>query len=186
MQIKDTLIPDVKIIEPKVFGDSRGEFSEVVRAGDFFDLSGGKTIVQVNQSVSSRGVLRGLHCQMKHPQGKLVRVVFGEVFDVAVDLRRNSPTFGKSVSVILSADNHSIFWIPEGFAHGFYVLSEKACMVYGCTDYYDPASEQTVMWNDGELDIAWPIMRNDRGEMIEPLVSAKDAGAVLFKNAAYF
>ncbi len=186
MQITETDIPDVLIIDPVVHRDPRGEFAEIIRASDFSSFTGGKNLVQINQSVSSKGVLRGLHCQMRHPQGKLVRVVHGEVFDVAVDLRRDSPTFGRSVSVVLSADNHRMLWIPEGFAHGFLVLSESACFIYGCTDYYDAASEQTILWNDPDLAICWPSVKNADGSVQAPVVSAKDAAAKAFRDALYF
>lgn len=186
MQITETDIPDVLIIDPVVHWDSRGEFAEIMRASDFSRITGGKNLVQINQSVSGKGVLRGLHCQMKHPQGKLVRAVHGEVFDVAVDLRRDSPTFGRSVSVVLSAENHRMLWIPEGFAHGFLVLSESACFVYGCTDYYDASSEQTILWNDPDLAISWPAVKNADGTVRAPVVSAKDAAAAAFRDALYF
>lgn len=186
MEIKDTLIPDVKILEPVVYRDQRGEFAEIIRASDFSAFTGGKSIVQVNQSVSCRGVLRGLHCQLRHPQGKLIRVVCGEVFDVAVDLRRDSPTFGKSVSAVLSAENHRMFWIPEGFAHGFLVLSDSACFVYGCTDYYDASSEQTILWNDADLNIDWPKVRDASGNITAPVISEKDARGIPFREAACF
>ena len=186
MQITETDIPDVLIIDPVVHWDSRGEFAEIIRASDFSRITGGKNLVQINQSVSGKGVLRGLHCQMKHPQGKLVRAVHGEVFDVAVDLRRDSSTFGRSVSVVLSAENHRMLWIPEGFAHGFLVLSESACFVYGCTDYYDASSEQTILWNDPDLAISWPAVKNADGTVKAPVVSAKDAAAAAFRDALYF
>ena len=186
MQITETDIPDVLIIDPVVHWDSRGEFAEIMRASDFSRITGGKNLVQINQSVSGKGVLRGLHCQMKHPQGKLVRAVHGEVFDVAVDLRRDSSTFGRSVSVVLSAENHRMLWIPEGFAHGFLVLSESACFVYGCTDYYDASSEQTILWNDPDLAISWPAVKNADGTVRAPVVSAKDAAAAAFRDALYF
>jgi dTDP-4-dehydrorhamnose 3,5-epimerase len=156
MIVTPTAIPDVKLVEPKVFGDSRGFFFEswnrraLAAAGIDVDF------VQDNHSRSGRGVLRGLHYQIERPQGKLVRVVAGEVFDVAVDLRRRSPTFGRWVGVTLSADNRRMFWIPPGFAHGFVVLSDSADFLYKTTDYWYPEHERTLLWNDPEVGIAWP------------------------------
>ncbi len=152
-----TAIPDVLIIEPKVFGDDRGFFFESFNEGDFSKAVGRKiTFVQDNHSLSKRGVLRGLHYQMQQTQGKLVRVVHGSVFDVAVDLRRTSATFGKWVGVELSAGNKKQLWIPEGFAHGFLVLSDEAEFLYKTTDYWHAASEQCIVWNDPTLNISWP------------------------------
>jgi len=156
MIVTPTAIPDVKLVEPKVFGDSRGFFFEswnrraLAAAGIDVDF------VQDNHSRSGRGVLRGLHYQIERPQGKLVRVVAGEVFDVAVDLRRRSPTFGRWVGATLSADNRRMFWVPPGFAHGFVVLSDSADFLYKTTDYWYPEHERTLLWNDREVDIAWP------------------------------
>jgi dTDP-4-dehydrorhamnose 3,5-epimerase len=156
MIVTPTAIPDVKLVEPKVFGDSRGLFFEswnrraLAAAGIDVDF------VQDNHSRSGRGVLRGLHYQVERPQGKLVRVVAGEVFDVAVDLRRHSPTFGRWVGAILSADNRRMFWVPPGFAHGFVVLSDSADFLYKTTDYWYPEHERTLLWNDPEVGIAWP------------------------------
>jgi dTDP-4-dehydrorhamnose 3,5-epimerase len=156
MIVTPTAIPDVKLVEPKVFGDSRGLFFEswnrraLAAAGIDVDF------VQDNHSRSGRGVLRGLHYQVERPQGKLVRVVAGEVFDVAVDLRRHSPTFGRWVGATLSADNRRMFWVPPGFAHGFVVLSDSADFLYKTTDYWYPEHERTLLWNDPEVGIAWP------------------------------
>ncbi|HDM8051077.1 TPA: dTDP-4-dehydrorhamnose 3,5-epimerase [Vibrio fluvialis] len=159
MKVIDTKIPDVKIIEPTVFGDERGFFMETWHQKKFEELVTGKhtTFVQDNHSKSKRGILRGLHYQTENTQGKLVRVVTGEVFDVAVDLRKESLTFGQWVGVFLSAENKRQLWIPEGFAHGFYVTSEQAEFIYKCTDYYNPDAELSILWNDENLNIEWPI-----------------------------
>lgn len=174
MRIIPTALPDVMLIEPTVHGDERGFFLETWRA-DAFERAGLPTrFVQDNHSRSRGRTLRGLHYQLVQPQGKLVRVVLGEVFDVAVDVRRSSPTFGRWVGEIISAENKRQLWVPPGFAHGFFVLSESADFVYKCTDYYHPASERALLWNDAEVGIDWPL----RG--LEPLLSAKDlAGARL-------
>jgi dTDP-4-dehydrorhamnose 3,5-epimerase len=170
MKVIETSIPDVKIIEPQVFGDERGFFMETWQQKKFEELVTGKPtpFVQDNHSKSSKGILRGLHYQTENTQGKLVRVVSGEVFDVAVDVRKDSPTFGQWVGVYLSAENKRQLWVPEGFAHGFYVTSDEAEFVYKCTDYYNPAAEHSIVWDDPEIGIEWPI----KGE---PLLSAKDA-----------
>lgn len=168
MQVIQTALPDVLIIEPKVFGDSRGFFMESYNAHRFREVTGlDVDFVQDNHSRSGKGVLRGLHYQIRQPQGKLVRVVRGSVFDVAVDLRRNSPAFGKWVGVELSEDNHRQLWIPPGFGHGFLVLSESADFLYKATDYYAPEHERCVRWNDPAVAIAWPLDG-------EPVLSAKD------------
>lgn len=169
MKIISTEIPDVKIIEPEVFGDERGFFMETWQQKKFEDLVTGypTQFVQDNHSKSKKGILRGLHYQTQNTQGKLVRVVKGEVFDVAVDIRKNSPTFGKWVGVFLSETNKHQLWVPEGFAHGFYVTSDEAEFVYKCTDYYNPAFERSIVWNDKTLNIDWPL----KGE---PLLSDKD------------
>lgn len=172
MNIIDTKIPDVKIIEPQVFGDERGFFFESFNQLQF-DAAIGRSVnfVQDNHSKSSKGVLRGLHYQLPpHAQGKLVRCVVGEVFDVAVDIRKSSPTFGQWVGEYLSADNKRQLWIPEGFAHGFYVTSKEAEFVYKCTDYYNPFSEHSIIWNDAKLNIAWPLDG-------APILSDKDSNA---------
>ena len=153
----ETPLQDVYVIEPKVFGDCRGYFMETYQYEDFRAAGLPMTFVQDNQSKSKQGVLRGLHFQTQNPQGKLVRVVSGEVFDVAVDLRKESPTFGKWYGVILSAENKKQFYVPEGFAHGFLVLSEAAEFAYKCTAYYDPSGEGGILWNDPDLGIDWPI-----------------------------
>ncbi|WP_017221048.1 dTDP-4-dehydrorhamnose 3,5-epimerase [Moritella dasanensis] len=162
MNVIETNIPDVKIIEPSVFGDERGFFMETWQQKKFEELVTGKPtqFVQDNHSKSSKGILRGLHYQTENTQGKLVRVVSGEVFDVAVDVRKDSPTFGQWVGVYLSAVNKRQLWIPEGFAHGFYVTSEEAEFVYKCTDYYNPTAEITIKWDDEILNIKWPDNKN--------------------------
>ena len=182
MQATPTAIPEVIILEPKVFGDDRGFFFESYNRRDFLGASGFTTVdfVQDNHSKSARNVLRGLHYQIKQPQGKFVRVVAGEVFDVAVDLRRNSPTFGHWVGEILSADNKRQLWIPPGMAHGFVVLSESAEFLYKTTDYWAPEHERCIAWNDPTLAIAWPQLSG------EPLLSAKDAKGAAFLQAEVF
>lgn len=176
MNIVDTKIPEVKIIEPKVFGDDRGFFLETFQAERYASVIGdGLTFVQDNHSRSCKGVLRGLHFQKTKPQGKLVRVVTGEVFDVAVDIRKDSPTFGQWEGVLLTGDNKKQFWVPPGFAHGFVVLSDTADFEYKCTDYYDPSDEGAICWNDPDLAIDWPID-------FEPSLSAKDLEAGLLKD----
>lgn len=159
MKVIETKIPDVKIIEPSVFGDERGFFMETWNQKRFEELVTGKptAFVQDNHSKSKKGILRGLHYQTENTQGKLVRVVSGEVFDVAVDIRKNSPTFGQWVGEYLSAENKRQLWIPEGFAHGFYVTSEEADFNYKCTDYYNPSSNITINWDDNKLNIGWPV-----------------------------
>ena len=177
MNIVRTEIPDVLIIEPKVFGDTRGFFFESFNQRQFEQLTGfAPHFVQDNHSRSARGVLRGLHYQIQQPQGKLVRVIAGEVFDVCVDLRRSSPTFGKSVCVSLSAQNHRQLWIPPGFAHGFLVTSESADFVYKTTEYYAPEHERALLWNDAALSIPWPLEG-------EPVLSAKDKAGVSLAQA---
>ncbi|NRH43178.1 MULTISPECIES: dTDP-4-dehydrorhamnose 3,5-epimerase [Pseudomonas] len=168
MQVFDTAIPDVKLIEPKVFGDDRGFFLESFQAERYAQQAGiTLAFVQDNHSRSARNVLRGLHFQRSKPQGKLVRVVRGEVLDVAVDIRRGSSTFGNVVAEILSEDNKRQLWIPPGLAHGFVVLSETADFEYKCTDYYDPSDEGSLIWNDPDLNIDWRVT--------DPILSAKDA-----------
>lgn len=181
MKVTRTAIPDVCLIEPRVFGDARGFFYESFNARAFSEATGVTTeFVQDNHSRSGRGVLRGLHYQIQQAQGKLVRVVSGEVYDVAVDIRRSSPTFGKWVGAHLSADNKAQFWVPAGFAHGFVVLSETAEFLYKTTDYYAPVHEQCIAWNDPFLNIQWP----DLGEA--PKLSAKDAAGNTWANAKFF
>ncbi len=175
-----TAIPDVIIIEPKVFGDKRGFFYESFNQRQFQELTGlAPVFVQDNHSRSARGVLRGLHYQLQQTQGKLVRVTSGEVFDVCVDLRRSSPTFGKSVSVILSAENYRQLWVPPGFAHGFLVTSDNAEFLYKTTDYYAPQFERSLLWNDPVLGIEWPLQQ-------EPLLSVKDKAGIPLATADVF
>ncbi len=180
MKVLRTAIPDVMIIEPTVFGDARGFFFESYNQRRFEELTGMATaFAQDNHSRSAKNVLRGLHYQIRQPQGKLVRVLAGEVLDVCVDLRRSSPTFGQSVSVTLSGDNHRQVWVPPGFAHGFVVISAMADVAYKTTDYYAPEHERTLLWNDPALAIPWPLDS-------APLLSAKDvAGAPLAQAETY-
>ena len=180
MQIIKTDISDVIIFEPKVFGDARGFFFESYNQRVFQQATGSAPVfVQDNHSRSAKNVLRGLHYQIVQPQGKLVRVTVGEVFDVAVDIRKSSPTFGQSVGAYLSAENNRQMWVPPGFAHGFVVLSEFAEFLYKTTDFYAPEHERCIVWNDPELGIAWPLKD-------EPLLSQKDLQGVLFKDAECF
>ncbi|TMO51939.1 dTDP-4-dehydrorhamnose 3,5-epimerase [Pseudoalteromonas phenolica] len=181
MNIIETAIPDVKILEPKVFGDDRGFFMETFREEWFRENMADVTFVQDNHSKSSQGILRGLHYQTEQTQGKLVRVTQGEVYDVAVDMRKDSPTFGKHVGVLLSAENKRQLWVPEGFAHGFYVTTESAEFVYKCTNYYAPQFEQSVLWNDPALDIHWPLVNGQ-----SPLLSEKDKAGLLLVDAPVF
>ncbi|POC14864.1 dTDP-4-dehydrorhamnose 3,5-epimerase [Vibrio vulnificus] len=177
MKVIDTKIPDVKIIEPTVFGDERGFFMETWNQKRFEELVTGKPtqFVQDNHSKSKKGILRGLHYQTENTQGKLVRVVSGEVFDVAVDIRKDSLTFGKWVGVYLSADNKRQLWVPEGFAHGFYVTSDEAEFVYKCTDFYNPNAEVSIRWDDIDLGIEWP-------NNCHPILSDKDEKAIEFSK----
>lgn len=177
MKVIDTVIPDVKIIEPTVFGDERGFFMETWNQKQFEDLVTGKPtqFVQDNHSKSKKGILRGLHYQTQNTQGKLVRVVSGEVFDVAVDIRKDSSTFGQWVGVYLSEENKRQLWVPEGFAHGFYVTSDEAEFVYKCTNYYDPNSEVSIKWDDADIGIEWPID-------VAPFLSEKDINALKFSQ----
>jgi len=171
MQVTATSIPDVLMIEPRVFGDARGFFFESWNARAFAAAGIDAAFVQDNHSRSHRGVLRGLHYQIEHAQGKLVRVIEGEVFDVAVDLRRSSATFGRHVAIALSAENRRMLFIPPGFAHGFLVVSDTAEFLYKTTDYWYPAHERTLLWNDAALGIAWPAN-------VTPALAAKDAAGV--------
>ncbi|MDP4178310.1 MAG: dTDP-4-dehydrorhamnose 3,5-epimerase [Bacillota bacterium] len=177
-QFTKTEIEGVYIIEPKVFGDNRGYFMETYNYEDFKEAGLDMVFVQDNQSKSRKGVLRGLHFQRNFPQGKLVRVVSGEVFDAAVDLRENSSTYGKYHGVILSAENKKQFYVPEGFAHGFIVLSEEAEFVYKCTEFYHPEVEGNILWNDPDINIEWPLEGID-----EILLSEKDKKAKGFKES---
>ena len=180
MKATPLAIPDVLLIEPKVFGDNRGYFFESLNQGQFEAAVGRQVrFVQDNHSRSAKNVLRGLHYQVKQPQGKLVRVIAGVAFDVAVDIRKPSPTFGKWVGAILSAENKRQLWVPEGFAHGFLVLSESAEFLYKTTDYYAPEYERCIAWNDSSLNINWPIGG-------EPLLSTKDAQGLPLNKAELF
>ena len=180
MNVIPTAIPDVLVIEPEVFGDDRGFFFESFNQKKWQEETGLKrTFVQDNHSKSVKGVLRGLHYQIEQTQGKLVRVAVGEVFDVAVDLRRQSPTFGRWVGEVLSADNRKQLWIPEGFGHGFLVLSDSADFLYRTTDYWAPEYERCIVWNDPDLGIDWSVD-------YQPSLSPKDAEGVLFKDAVVF
>ena len=181
MDYIETSIPDVKILEPKVFGDERGFFMETFRTNEFNEKCAPRDFVQENHSKSKQGILRGLHYQIHNPQGKLVRVVSGLVFDVAVDLRQSSATFGKWVGVELSAENKRQLWVPEGFAHGFYVMSESAEFVYKCTDYYAPEHERSLLWNDQTVGIEWPLVNGEK-----PLLSPKDEDGKMWQDAEYF
>ena len=180
MNIEETPLPGVLIITPRVFSDSRGAFWETWNLKSFETAGLPATWVQDNFSVSKKNVLRGIHYQVIQPQGKLVRAAYGAVLDVAVDLRRNSPHFGKYVAVELSAENGRMLWIPEGFGHGFLVLSEQAGFAYKVTDYYNPKGERTILWNDPELAIQWPVKPD------EVIVSDKDAEGATLATAEVF
>ena len=179
MKIIATKIPDVKIIEPDVYGDERGFFMETWNQKEFEEKVTGKktSFVQDNHSKSKKGILRGLHYQTVNTQGKLVRVISGEVFDVAVDLRKKSPTFGMWVGEYLSVENKLQLWVPKGFAHGFYVVSDSAEFVYKCTDYYNPSAEISIKWNDSDLSIAWPISKHEKVSLSE-----KDQHGIKFSD----
>jgi len=180
MKASRLAIPDVMLIEPQVFEDDRGYFFESFNHARFEDAIGRKiAFVQDNQSRSAKNVLRGLHYQIRRPQGRLVRVVAGEVFDVAVDIRKGSPTFGKWVGQVLTAANKKQIWVPEGFAHGFLVLSDSAEFLYKATDYYAPEHERCIAWNDSALDIRWPLAG-------QPILSAKDAQGLALALAEVF
>ncbi len=181
MKAMPTEIPDVFILEPQVFYDARGYFMETYHARQLAELGISAQFVQDNHSRSQRGTLRGLHYQIRQAQGKLLRVVCGEIFDVAVDLRRRSPTFGQWTGAILSADNKRQLWIPPGFAHGFYAISETADLVYKVTDYYAPQWERTLIWNDPQINIAWPLVDGQ-----PPVLSARDAQGWPFMQAEVF
>ncbi len=180
MNVVDTPLPGVKLIEPRVFGDDRGFFLESWNAKTFADAGLDLDFVQDNHSRSTKGVLRGLHYQLDNPQGKLVRVTIGRVFDVAVDLRRSSPHFGRWVGYELSAENKSMLWVPPGFGHGFVVLSDTADFLYKCTTLYSPPDERAIRWDDSELAIDWRL------DGVTPLLSAKDAAASSFAAAEMF
>ncbi len=181
MKIIQTDIPDAVVFEPKVFGDHRGYFFETWRNDVFKKAATDLDFVQDNQSSSHQGVLRGLHYQIHQPQGKLVRVLSGRVFDVAVDLRRLSPTFGQWTGVELSAENRRLFWVPPGFAHGFYVLSEMAEFAYKCTDYYAPEHERVIRFDDPEIGIEWPLLAQ-----VTTVLSEKDEAGVSLAQADCF
>ena len=180
MNVIKTTIPEVLIIEPKVFGDDRGFFFESFNQAQFEEAVGRRVnFVQDNHSKSVKNVLRGLHYQIQQPQGKLVRVVQGAVLDVAVDIRKSSPTFGQHVLVELSSENKRQLWVPEGFAHGFLVISDTAEFLYKTTDYWAPDYERSIIWNDSDIDISWPAN-------IFPALSIKDKAGKAFKNAEFF
>jgi dTDP-4-dehydrorhamnose 3,5-epimerase len=176
VNVAPTTIPEVLVLEPKVFGDSRGFFLESWNERAFAAAGIPARFVQDNHSRSGRNVLRGLHYQLRQAQGKLVRVIAGEIYDVAVDIRRSSPTFGRWVGVALSAENRRMMWVPPGFAHGFLVISDATEVLYKATDYYAPEHERTIVWNDPELAIAWPLAG-------EPVLSAKDVAGTGFRDA---
>lgn len=181
MKFSPLEIPEVVRIEPQVFGDERGHFFETWHARKFADAGIDVNFVQDNHSYSEHGVLRGLHYQVEQPQGKLVRVVSGEIFDVAVDLRRSSATFGRWVGEVLSAANRRMLWIPPGFAHGFYVISTHAEFLYKCSNFYAPQHERTIRWDDPDLAVSWPVGQGER-----PTVSEKDAAGNGFRNAEVY
>lgn len=181
MEFKPTSIPEVILIKPVVYGDDRGFFMETYREADFSAAGISDNFVQDNHSGSVQGTLRGLHYQIRQAQGKLVQVVSGEVFDVAVDLRRSSPTFGRWVGEMLSAENKHQLWIPPGFGHGFYVVSEWVNVIYKVTDYYAPEWDRTLLWNDPEIGIDWPLI-----EGIEVNISSKDSEGQLLRDAEIF
>jgi dTDP-4-dehydrorhamnose 3,5-epimerase len=179
VNVTPTAIPDVLVLEPKVFGDSRGFFLESWNERAFAAAGIPARFVQDNHSRSARNVLRGLHYQLRQAQGKLVRVIAGEIYDVAVDIRRSSPTFGRWVGEPLSAENRRMIWVPAGFAHGFLVVSDAAEVLYKATDYYAPEHERTIAWNDPELAVAWPLAG-------EPLLSAKDVVGTRLRDAEVY
>lgn len=181
MEFVPTELPEVVLIKPRVFGDERGFFMETWHARRFADAGIPASFVQDNHSRSAKHILRGLHYQIRQPQGKLVRVVAGAVFDVVVDMRRSSPTFGRWAGVELSATNHQMLWIPPGFAHGFLVLSDAADFVYKCTEFWAPEHERSLLWNDADVGIEWPLPAG-----VPPILSAKDAAGSYFKNAECF
>ena len=180
MKFIPTLIPDVLLIEPRIFQDERGFFLESYQKKHFREAGIDADFVQDNHSKSQHGTLRGLHYQIRQPQGKLVRVIAGEIFDVAVDIRRHSPTFGKWVGDYLSSENKKMLWVPAGFAHGFYVTSPQAEVLYKATDYYAPEWERSILWNDPAINIGWPIQNG------LPILSARDEAGELLSNAEVF
>ncbi len=181
MNVEPTAIPDVLLLTPRVFEDERGFFMETYQAEKFAALGVRASFVQDNHSRSKQGVLRGLHYQIRQPQGKLIRAVLGEIFDVAVDIRRASPTFGKWVGARLSAENKQQLWIPAGFAHGYYVMSEWAEIVYKATDYYAPQWERAILWNDPQIAVEWPVWPD-----VPLLLSSKDREGVLLSQAEVY
>ncbi len=181
MEIVDTELRDVKLLKPKAFGDDRGFFMETWREDQFINQVADFRFVQDNHSKSVQSVLRGLHYQIRHAQGKLVRVISGKVLDVAVDIRRHSREFGRWTSVVLSGENRHILWVPPGFAHGFYVLSPEAEFLYKCTDYYAPDYEKTIRWDDPAIGIDWSLIPGEK-----PLLSDKDAKGVLLQHAEVY
>lgn len=181
MKVIDTKLNDVKIIEPNVFGDERGFFLETWSDAAFIKAGLEINFVQDNHSRSAQGVLRGMHYQIKHPQGKLVRCTAGEVFDAAVDMRKSSPQFGQWVGVVLSAENKRQLWVPPGFAHGFYVMSETADFQYKCSDIYAPEYERSLLWNDPEVGIEWPLVAG-----VETQLAAKDQAATILSESDVF
>lgn len=181
MEFVPTKIPDVLIIKPKIFEDPRGFFLETYRENEFVFAGISQKFVQENHSASQRGVLRGLHYQIRQTQGKLVRAIIGEIFDAVVDIRRSSPTFGQWVGVILSAENKHQLWVPPGFAHGFYVLSEKAEITYKVTDYYAPEWDRSLLWNDSQLGVDWPLI-----DGVPLSLSNKDINGKTFAEADLF
>lgn len=181
MKVIPTHIPEVLILEPQVFGDARGFFLETWNANTFAELGLDLRFVQDNHSRSRQGILRGMHYQIQHPQGKLVRVTHGKVFDVAVDLRQSSPTFGQWAGAELSEENHRMLWVPPGFAHGFYVMSESADFLYKCTDFYAPEYDRSLRWDDPTVGIEWPLV-NDAA----PTISAKDEAGKRWQEADKF
>ena len=181
MEFEPTLLSDVVLIKPRVFGDSRGYFLEIWHEREFAAAGIAAHFVQDNHSHSSRGTLRGLHFQIQQPQGKLVRVVRGEAFDVAVDIRRSSPNFGQWIGVRLSDVNHHMLWVPPGFAHGYLALSDEIDFLYKCTDFYAPQHERAIRWDDPQLAVQWPLLPN-----VAPVVSAKDAAAPLLREVELY
>lgn len=181
MKFERLSIPDVVLFEPEVYGDERGFFMETFRQSWMQNIGINLEFVQENHSLSGQGILRGLHYQVKQPQGKLVRVVSGEVFDVAVDLRRSSPTFGQWVGATLTAQNRKIMWVPPGFAHGFYVISGPAELLYKCTEYYAPEHERALIWNDPQVNVHWPLAVEE-----PPVLSEKDKNGLNFGQLETF
>lgn len=181
MKVIPTHIPEVLILEPQVFGDARGFFLETWNANTFAELGLDLRFVQDNHSRSRQGILRGMHYQIQHPQGKLVRVTHGKVFDVAVDLRQSSPSFGQWAGAELSEENHRMLWVPPGFAHGFYVMSESADFLYKCTDFYAPEYDRSLRWDDPTVGIEWPLVNG-----AAPTISAKDEAGKRWQEADKF